>query len=118
VPRLLIADDHPLIRTTLTRLFRGAEGIDLVGMASSGGEATEVARRTRPDVALMDLRMPSMGGVEATRRIKEDAPGVRVIILTAVYDHEQVVAALAAGAARVLLKDVAPRDLIEAVREA
>ncbi|MFD4031989.1 response regulator [Streptomyces sp. NPDC058637] len=115
-PRVLLADDQTLVRTGF-RMILGADGIDVVAEAANGAEAVEAARRTRPDVVLMDVRMPEMDGLEATRRILRGAPGEpRVIILTTFDLDRYVYAALAAGASGFLLKDVTPEHLASAVR--
>ncbi|MFH9202106.1 response regulator [Streptomyces anulatus] len=127
--RVLVADDQTLVRTGF-RLILGADGIDVVGEATNGIEAVAAVRRTRPDVVLMDVRMPEMDGLEATRRILADrgapdpvrAEGVplpdspRVIILTTFDLDRYVYAALSAGASGFLLKDVTPEQLTAAVR--
>ncbi|MEU8670453.1 response regulator transcription factor [Streptomyces anulatus] len=127
--RVLVADDQTLVRTGF-RLILGADGIDVVGEATNGIEAVAAVRRTRPDVVLMDVRMPEMDGLEATRRILADrgapdpvrAEGAplpdspRVIILTTFDLDRYVYAALSAGASGFLLKDVTPEQLTAAVR--
>ncbi|MEU4423786.1 response regulator transcription factor [Actinoplanes sp. NPDC024001] len=119
--RVVIADDQALVRTGFTMIL-AAEGIEVVGHAATGAEAVAVTRRLRPDVVLMDIRMPEMDGLEATRRILADAPAtaggqpVRVVILTTFDLDQYVYAALAAGASGFLLKDVTPDHLIHAVR--
>ncbi|MFI5681332.1 response regulator [Streptomyces cellulosae] len=114
--RVLLADDQTLVRTGF-RLILGADGIDVVAEATNGMEAVEAVRRTRPDVVLMDVRMPEMDGLEATRRILTGAPGEpRVIILTTFDLDRYVYAALSAGASGFLLKDVTPEHLTAAVR--
>ncbi|MGA5200850.1 response regulator [Streptomyces variegatus] len=114
--RVLLADDQTLVRTGF-RLILGADGIDVVAEAANGTEAVEAARRTRPDVVLMDVRMPEMDGLEATRRILTGAPDTpRVIILTTFDLDRYVYAALSAGASGFLLKDVTPERLTAAVR--
>ncbi|MFE2545783.1 response regulator [Actinacidiphila glaucinigra] len=115
-PRVLLADDQTLVRTGF-RMILGADGIDVVAEATNGAEAVEAARRTRPDVVLMDIRMPEMDGLEATRRILTGSPGEpRVIILTTFDLDRYVYAALSAGASGFLLKDVTPEHLASAVR--
>ncbi|MEU8526934.1 MULTISPECIES: response regulator transcription factor [Streptomyces] len=115
-PRVLLADDQTLVRTGF-RMILTADGIDVVAEATNGAEAVETARRTRPDVILMDIRMPVMDGLEATRRILTGAPGEpRVIILTTFDLDRYVYAALTAGASGFLLKDVTPEHLATAVR--
>ncbi|MFF6814294.1 response regulator [Streptomyces sp. NPDC012403] len=114
--RVLLADDQTLVRTGF-RLILGADGIDVVAEATNGIEAVEAVRRTRPDVVLMDVRMPEMDGLEATRRILTGAPDTpRVIILTTFDLDRYVYAALSAGASGFLLKDVTPEHLTAAVR--
>ncbi len=114
--RVLLADDQTLVRTGF-RLILGADGIEVVGEATNGAEAVDAVRRTRPDVVLMDVRMPEMDGLEATRRILTGAPGEpRVIILTTFDLDRYVYAALSAGASGFLLKDVTPEQLTAAVR--
>ncbi|MFD7712702.1 response regulator [Streptomyces sp. NPDC059786] len=114
--RVLLADDQTLVRTGF-RMILGADGIDVVAEATNGTEAVEAVRRTRPDVVLMDVRMPETDGLEATRRILTGAPGEpRVIILTTFDLDQYVYAALSAGASGFLLKDVTPEQLTAAVR--
>ncbi|MGW1228989.1 response regulator [Streptomyces sp. NPDC001478] len=114
--RVVIADDQTLVRTGF-RLILGAAGIEVVAEATDGEEAVEAVRRTRPDVVLMDVRMPGTDGLEATRRILGGAPGEpRVIILTTFDLDRYVYAALSAGASGFLLKDVTPEYLTVAVR--
>ncbi|MFI2427315.1 response regulator [Streptomyces sp. NPDC018955] len=114
--RVLLADDQTLVRTGF-RLILGADGIDVVAEATNGAQAVEEVRRTRPDVVLMDVRMPEMDGLEATRRILAGAPDEpRVIILTTFDLDRYVYAALTAGASGFLLKDVTPEQLTAAVR--
>ncbi|MCX5414575.1 response regulator transcription factor [Streptomyces sp. NBC_00059] len=114
--RVLLADDQTLVRTGF-RMILGADGIDVVAEAADGAEAVQAVRRSRPDVVLMDIRMPGTDGLEATRRILTGAPGEpRVIILTTFDLDRYVYAALAAGASGFLLKDVTPEHLTAAVR--
>jgi DNA-binding NarL/FixJ family response regulator len=113
---VLLADDQTLVRTGF-RMILSADGIDVVAEATNGAEAVAEVRRTRPDVVLMDVRMPEMDGLEATRRILTGAPGEpRVIILTTFDLDRYVYAALSAGASGFLLKDVTPEHLASAVR--
>ncbi|MFC9427668.1 response regulator [Streptomyces sp. NPDC056987] len=115
--RVLLADDQTLVRTGF-RMILGADGIDVVAEATNGTEAVEAVRRTRPDVVLMDVRMPEMDGLEATRRILTGTPAdqPRVVILTTFDLDRYVYAALSAGASGFLLKDVTPEQLTAAVR--
>lgn len=112
---MLIADDQTLIRTGF-RLILNARGIDVVGEAADGVEAVAAARELLPDVVLMDIRMPNMDGLEATRRILAQAPDCRVLMLTTFDLDRYVYAALALGASGFLLKDVTPEHLAAAVR--
>ncbi|MFE5208124.1 response regulator [Streptomyces sp. NPDC056600] len=114
-PRVVIADDQELVRTGF-RLILTARGIDVVGEAGDGAEAVAAVRRLRPDVVLMDIRMPTMNGLEAARRILRQSPDCRVIMLTTFDLDHYVYAALAAGASGFLLKDVTPAHLAAAVR--
>jgi DNA-binding NarL/FixJ family response regulator len=117
--RVVIADDQALVRTGF-RMILTADGIEVVADAANGVEAIEAVRRTRPDVVLMDVRMPEMDGLEATRRLLCADPGgtaaPRVIILTTFDLDRYVYAALSAGASGFLLKDVSPEQLVAAVR--
>ncbi|MDH6110674.1 DNA-binding NarL/FixJ family response regulator [Kitasatospora sp. MAP12-15] len=114
-PRVLIADDQELIRTGF-RMILTARGIDVVGEAADGAEAVAAARRLRPDVVLMDIRMPTMDGLEAARRILEHDADCRVLMLTTFDLDRYVYAALALGASGFLLKDVTAAHLAAAVR--
>ncbi|MFJ5111233.1 response regulator [Streptomyces sp. NPDC088551] len=114
-PRVLIADDQALVRTGF-RLILTMRGVDVVGEAADGAEAVEAARRLRPDVVLMDIRMPNMDGLEAARRVLEQNPDCRVLMLTTFDLDRYVYAALALGASGFLLKDVTPEHLAAAVR--
>jgi DNA-binding NarL/FixJ family response regulator len=109
--RILIADDHPLFRDGLTALLTGEPGAELAGAATTGAEAVDLARQTQPDVVVMDLHMPGISGVEATRRIVADSPHVTVLVLTMFDDYDSIAAALRAGARGYLLKG-ADRDQI------
>ncbi|RKS67929.1 DNA-binding NarL/FixJ family response regulator [Motilibacter peucedani] len=113
----MLVDDQPLLRTGFRMILEAEDGIEVVGEAADGVEAVERARQLRPDVVLMDIRMPRMDGVEATRRIVAD-PGVdaRVLVLTTFDLDEYVVEALRAGASAFLLKDAPADDLVAAIR--
>ncbi|MFE9437688.1 response regulator [Streptomyces sp. NPDC006602] len=115
--RAVIADDQALVRTGFGMIL-AADGIEVTAEAADGAEAVAAVRRTRPDVVLMDIRMPRMDGIEATRRILADSDpaGLRVIILTTYDLDHYVYAALTAGASGFLLKDVTPEHLVAAVR--
>jgi DNA-binding NarL/FixJ family response regulator len=112
---VLVVDDQELVRTGFGLILEKA-GLDVVGMAADGVEAVDLARETAPDVVLMDIRMPKLDGIEATRRVVEDRPSTRVVVLTTFDLDEYVYAAINAGASGFLLKDVAPVDLAYAVR--
>jgi DNA-binding NarL/FixJ family response regulator len=116
--RVGIADDQPLIRTGLRTMLDYATDVELVGEAADGAEAVELARHERPDVLLMDVRMPVLDGIEATRRITADAAlqAVRVLILTTFDLDDYVYAAIRAGASGFLLKDARPEDVLDAIR--
>jgi DNA-binding NarL/FixJ family response regulator len=118
VIRVAIADDQALVRSGFAVLLRSADDIEVVGEAGDGREAVELARRERPEVFLMDIRMPEMDGLEATRRILSDKTGesTHVLILTTFDLDEYVFEALRAGASGFLLKDTLPDDLLTAVR--
>jgi two-component system, NarL family, response regulator LiaR len=115
--RLLIVDDHSVVREGLRAFLRLQEGIDVVGEAGSADEAIRVAAAASPDVVLLDLVMPDGDGVGAIRRLREVAPGVRVLVLTSFADDAQIFAAMAAGATGYLLKDVDPAALADAIRD-
>ena len=114
--RVVLVDDHAVVRSGLAQLLGGADGIEVVGQAGEGAEAVELVRRTRPDVVVMDLQMPGMDGVEATRRIVEEDLGAEVVVLTSYSDSTRIVAALDAGAVGYLLKDADPDDVLAGVR--
>jgi DNA-binding NarL/FixJ family response regulator len=114
--RVLVADDQPLMRTAYDMTLRGEKDIELVGEAADGQEAIEQARRLHPDVILMDVRMPVLDGVEATRIVGVEHPSMKILILTTFDVDEYVVEALRAGASGFLLKDVRPEELVQAIR--
>ena len=116
--RVMLADDQLLIRAGLRVLLEGEEDITVTGEASDGEQAVALARDTRPDAILMDIRMPGLDGVEATRRIAGDAElsGVRILILTTFESDEYVFEALRAGASGFVLKDSDPAEVLRAVR--
>lgn len=116
--RVLVADDHAIVRSGLQQLLGTAEDIDLVGLAEDGEQAVEAAARLQPDVILMDLSMPTLDGVEATRRITGADPDAHVVVLTSFSDNRRILDALQAGAIGYLLKHAGPDELLGAVRAA
>lgn len=114
--RVALVDDYVLVRKGMGTMLAGADDIEVVGEASDGDEAVDLVERTSPDVVLMDLRMPRMDGIEATRRVRARFPDVRVIVLTAYADDHRVLEAVRAGASGYLLKDVEEEDLAETIR--
>jgi DNA-binding NarL/FixJ family response regulator len=116
--RLLVADDHGVIREGLKRLFATVPDVELVGLAADGWEAAALAAWTVPDVVLMDVGMPELDGVEATRRITTVNPACRVVMLTMQDDEARMREALQAGAVGYLLKDTRADDIVQAVRAA
>ncbi len=114
--RALIADDQALVRSGFRMILEARDDLEVVGEAEDGAEAVAVARSTRPDVILMDVRMPKLDGVEATRQIVGSGSPARVLILTTYDLDEYVYAAIRAGASGFLLKDVEPERLVDAVR--
>jgi DNA-binding NarL/FixJ family response regulator len=115
---VLIADDHGVIRDGLGRLIDALEDIELAGTAGDGMEAVERSRELAPDVVLMDLDMPRMDGIEATRRITEERPGTAVLVLTSFSDRARILGALSAGACGYLLKDASSEEVAEGIRAA
>jgi DNA-binding NarL/FixJ family response regulator len=113
---VLLADDQPLLRRGFRMILEAEDGVTVAGEAGDGAEAIELACRVRPDVVLMDIRMPGTDGIEATRRITAAEPGVRVLVLTTFDLDEYAFGALQAGASGFLLKDVRPHELVAAVR--
>ena len=113
--RVLLADDHALVRAGLERLLRGIAEIEVVGVAADGSQAVELALSERPDVVLMDLEMPVLDGIEATRRIVAEVAGAAVVILTSFSDRERILRALDAGAVGYLLKDAEPDELVRGI---
>jgi DNA-binding NarL/FixJ family response regulator len=118
VIRLLIADDHAVVRAGLEQLARTFEQVELVGAAADGETAVTLARERRPDVVLMDLEMPGVDGIEATKRIVAADATVRVVVLTSFSDRRRILQALAAGAIGYVLKDAAPDELEKAIHAA
>jgi DNA-binding NarL/FixJ family response regulator len=118
VIRVLVVDDHAVVRAGLGQLLGGAEGIEVAGEAGDGAAAVQAAERLAPDVVLMDLAMPAMDGVEATRRVRVAAPDAQVVVLTSFSDRDRILDALEAGAAGYLLKDAEPEELLRGIRAA
>ena len=117
--RVLLAEDHPVVRVGLERMLGNEEDIEVVGTAANGAEAVELAERVRPDVVLMDLSMPVLNGIEATRQIVEANDGqVSVVVLTSFSGRQEIIEALDAGASGYLLKDAEPQELLGGVRAA
>ena len=114
--KVLVVDDQPLIRRGLALTLAAEPGIDIVGQAADGEEAIALARQHRPDIVLMDLKMPRMSGVAATRTITDELPGTQVVVLTTYDTDELVFDAIRAGAQAYLLKDATEEELIETMR--
>jgi DNA-binding NarL/FixJ family response regulator len=114
--RVVIADDHAVVRRGLSGLLDNAADLTVVGVAEDGQTAVDLVREHRPDVVLMDLQMPGLDGVEATRIIADEDLGAEVLVLTSFSDSSRILAALDAGAVGYLLKDAEPRDLLDGVR--
>jgi NarL family two-component system response regulator LiaR len=116
--RVMIVDDHAVVREGLRNFLGMLPGIDLVAEAASGVESIAIAPKAKPQVVLMDLMMPDMDGIEATRRLHELHPEMKVIVLTSFADDDRLFPALRAGAVAYLLKDVGPKELAEAIAAA
>lgn len=116
--RVLVADDHGVLRDGLARVIEAEPGLELAGSAANGQEAVELCRSATPDVVLMDLEMPVLDGIEATRQILAEAPTIAVLVLTSFSDGPRIVRALTAGAVGYLLKDAAAQEVVEGIRTA
>lgn len=114
--RVVLVDDHPVLRAGLAELVRGASDMEVVGTASDGAEAIDLVRRERPDVVLMDLQMPGVDGVAATRAIVSQEMGADVLVLTSFSDGQRILAALDAGAVGYLLKDSDADQVLDGIR--
>jgi NarL family two-component system response regulator LiaR len=115
--RVLIVDDHTIVRKGIRALLAEIEGIEVVGEADNGQEAVTQAETLHPDVILMDLAMPKMDGIEATRRIKASQPESRILVMTSFAADDKVFPAIKAGALGYLLKESAPEDLVQAIHQ-
>ena len=115
---VMLVDDHPLVRAGLSALIGSTDDLVVVAEAAGGQEAVELAAEHAPEVVLMDLSMPGMNGIEATRRVLAERPHSHVVVLTSFHDQTQVAQALAAGAVGYLLKDSDPREVLTAIRSA
>jgi DNA-binding NarL/FixJ family response regulator len=114
--RVLVVDDDPLVRSALAMMLRGAEGVDLVGEATDGDEVPEAVARHRPDVVLMDIRMPRVDGLQALATLRRSPGAPEVVVLTTFDADDQVVRAVRNGAAGFLLKDTPPAEIVDAIR--
>jgi len=115
--KVLIVDDHTVVRKGIRALLETEPGITVVGEAGDGEAAVHKALALKPDVVLMDLVMPKLDGVRATRELKEKLPGVKILVLTSFAEDKRIVEAIEAGALGYLLKDSSPEDLLRAIRE-
>lgn len=115
--RVLIADDHHVVRRGLLFFLKTQKDIEVVGEAKNGIEAVTLAESLQPDIILMDLVMPELDGIQATKRIKEKYPQIQILMLTSFSDRDHVVPAMEAGAAGYQLKDIEPDDLVQSIRQ-
>jgi DNA-binding NarL/FixJ family response regulator len=114
--RIVLADDHPLVRSGLRALVLAADDLDVVGEAATGEEAVTLAASLQPDVIVMDLRMPGLNGIEATRRIMQAHPQIHILVVTLFEDDDSLFAALRAGARGYILKDANEVEVLRAIR--
>lgn len=114
--KILIADDHPVFRDGIRKLFDEQDDLEVVGQANTGDEAISLARELKPDLVIMDIMMPKLNGIEATRQIKDDLPGTTILLLSGYSYESYVLAALRAGAAGFLSKGARSSELLEAVK--
>ena len=115
--RVFIAEDHPIVRRGIRDLLETETGIEVIGEASNGQDAVSEVERLKPDIVLMDLFMPIMDGIEATRQIRTNQPQVRILVLTSFATDDKVFPAIKAGALGYLIKDTPPEDLVRAIRQ-
>lgn len=114
---IMLVDDHPLFRQGLRRVLEAQEDIEVIMEVADGEEALRLAKKLAPDVIIMDINLPHMNGLQVTRELKQAAPEVAVIMLTAYHDDEQIFHSVRAGAAAYFPKDITPRRLVEAIRQ-
>lgn len=115
--RILIADDHHVVRRGLVFFLKTQKDLEIIGEAENGRIAIEMAKELKPDIILMDLAMPEMDGIQATKIIKEKEPGIKIMILTSFSDQDHVIPALEAGASGFQLKDIQPDELVSSIRK-
>ena len=116
--RVLICDDHPVVRRGLSALLSAADDIDVVGTAGDGEEAVAMTVELEPNIVLMDVSMPGMDGIEATRRVLDANPNTRVVMLTSFSGHDRIKSALDSGAVGYILKDSKPEEVLKGIRSA
>lgn len=115
--RILIADDHHVVRRGLAFFLKTQQDLEIVGEAANGKEAVELAKTLRPDLILMDLVMPEMDGIQATKFIKKECPEIKIMMLTSFSDQDHVIPALEAGASGFQLKDIQPDELVQSIQK-
>jgi two-component system, NarL family, response regulator LiaR len=115
--RVVLADDHAILRQGTVELLRREPDLEVVGEAADGQQAVDLAQTLRPDIVVMDVRLPVISGIEATRRIRETLPGVQVLVLSAYDDDQFVISSLRAGASGYLLKNAPVSELVKAIRQ-
>jgi DNA-binding NarL/FixJ family response regulator len=115
--RIVVADDHPLFREALARIVNSYSELEVIAEAEDGQQALELCRRLRPDLALLDIKMPKMGGIEATRKLKQEVPSLAVLLITALEEPNHLLEALKAGASGYVLKDASAQEITKAIRE-
>lgn len=115
--RILIADDHHVVRRGLVFFLKTQKDLEIIGEAENGRKAIEMAKELKPDIILMDLAMPEMDGIEATKVIKKEEPGIKIMILTSFSDQDHVIPALEAGASGFQLKDIQPDELVASIKK-